>query len=297
MHTVNDHARMRTFRLALIGVCTAMFASACTKPLPPAPGEKLDEPTRQTTATTEGAESRTLTSQLDWASEALRRNPQLEVLATDTDAGVFTLRMKDTGEIRAVRVTELAAVPIASLLTPTAMTEPSAPEQSHDSAALPAAPAATATTAEARTAPSYTIERNDGQVKVTGPGVSIVSSPAQTITAAERFAAQRAVEPIICEGRRMLHFDNRDILVDGDAIVARDGCELYITNSRIAATGTAVVIRDALVHVSNSTLRGAAASFDAGDGARVILRGSRFDGIPRRSERAIVQDQGGNQWQ
>jgi 2'-hydroxyisoflavone reductase len=115
MHTVNDHARMRTFRLALIGVCTAMFASACTKPLPPAPGEKLDEPTRQTTATTEGAESRTLTSQLDWASEALRRNPQLEVLATDTDAGVFTLRMKDTGEIRAVRVTELAAVPIASL--------------------------------------------------------------------------------------------------------------------------------------------------------------------------------------
>jgi len=132
---------------------------------------------------------------------------------------------------------------------------------------------------------------------VTGPGVSIVSSSTPTVTAAERSAAQRAVDPIICEGRRMLHFDRRDIYVEGDAIVARDGCELYITNSRVAATGTGVVVRDAIVHISNSTIEGAAASFDAGDGARVILRGSRFDGIPRRSERAIVQDQGGNQWQ
>uniref|UniRef100_UPI00329A7E5D hypothetical protein n=1 Tax=Salmonella enterica TaxID=28901 RepID=UPI00329A7E5D len=54
-------------------------------------------------------------SQLDWAREAMQRKPQIEVIATDTNAGVFTLRMKNTGEVWTVRVTELAAVPVSTL--------------------------------------------------------------------------------------------------------------------------------------------------------------------------------------
>lgn len=292
MHTASDRARVRTLQLALIGVCTAVLASACTKQPPTSAVENVETRDTQTTAETQGATPSTDTAspQLDWAREALRRNPYIEVLATDTTAGVFTLRMKDTGEVRTVRVTELAAVPVSALLERApATTQPMAETSTETATAATSAPKAT---------PDYTIERSsDGQIKVTGPGVSIVSASTPTVTATERPATQRTVEPIICEGRRMLHFDRRDIYVEGDAIVARDGCELYITNSRVAATGTGVVVRDAIVHISNSTIEGAAASFDAGDGARVILRGSRFDGIPRRSERAIVQDQGGNQWQ
>ena len=94
----------------------------------------------------------------------------------------------------------------------------------------------------------------------------------------------------------MLHFDNRNIYVEGDAIIARGGCELYITNSRVVADGTGIVVRDAVVHIANSTIEGGAASFDADDTSKMYLRSSTFQGLPRRSERATVQDQGGNQW-
>lgn len=94
----------------------------------------------------------------------------------------------------------------------------------------------------------------------------------------------------------MLHLDNRTLRVDGDAVIARGGCELHITNSRIAASGTGVVIEDAIVHIANSTIEGAAASFAAGSQAKVFARSSTFHGLPRRAEGALVQDQGGNEW-
>ena len=93
-----------------------------------------------------------------------------------------------------------------------------------------------------------------------------------------------------------MHLDGRDIYVEGDAITVRDGCELYITNSRIVASATGVVVREGTVHIANSYVEGSSASIDAQRDARVYLRGSTFQGLPRRSERAVVQDQGGNQW-
>lgn len=145
------------------------------------------------------------------------------------------------------------------------------------------------------TAANYTIERSDGQVRVTGPGVSIVSSGGANQDH-EGVSHSNAVDPIICEGQRMVHLDGRQIFVDGDAITVRGGCELYITNSRIVATGTGVVVLDGTVHVSNSTIDGENGSFDVGDQAKLFARSSTFRGIPRRSENAVVQDQGGNRW-
>src|SRR5690606_12080999 len=101
---------------------------------------------------------------------------------------------------------------------------------------------------------------------------------------------------IICEGRRMVHFDNREIYVEGDAITVRDGCEMYITNSTIVASGTGIVVRGGTVHVSNSHVEGAEGSFDADSEAKMFVRASTFRGVPRRSELALVQDQGGNRW-
>jgi hypothetical protein len=177
--------------------------------------------------------------------------------------------------------TEEAQPATASTQSPeaAARTSQSAPEGDEDSA----------------NAPGYTIERSGGQVRVSGPGVSIVSSggdaDAQTMA-----GQQNASEPIICEGERMVHMDNRQIYVEGDAITVRGGCEMYITNSRIIATGTGIVVQDGTVHVSNSHIEGVENSFDADSRAKVFVRASTFKGLPQRSELALVQDQGGNRW-
>ncbi len=258
-------------------------------------------------------------TELAWARAALERNPNLEVIATDMQMGVFTVRDKTTGEVHAVRLSELAAAPAAQLAAPAAAGADRAPEQSVAPAA-PLAPEAksesastsvaqdtqpavsqpTPTPADAASAASephpYTIERADGQVKVSGPGISIVSSGTPTAASAQAERGQRSVDPIICEGRRMIHLDNRDIYVEGDAITARDGCEVYITNSRIIASGTGVVVRDAVVHIDNSYVEGSMASFEVDGRARMFVRGSTFNGLSRRDSLASVQDQGGNQW-
>lgn len=289
METIRNRPQWRALGVAWFGACVGLGLSACVK---------------QSSAPVTQADSAATRGELNWAREALQRNPRVEIVAADTDAGVFTLRDKATGEVRAVKLSELAAAPIAALgastqvATATPATSPAAPAAEPGTEPVlteTAAPEPVAATPAAAT-PNYTIERTDGQVKVSGPGISIVSTGATTATPAESSPGQRSIEPLICEGRRMLHLDNRNIYVDGNAITARGGCELYITNSRISASGAAVVIDDAIVHIANSTIEGDDASFDARDGAKVFLRSSSFDGLPRRTERAVVQDQGGNQW-
>ncbi len=282
----------RLAHMRILGVCVTALLAACTKPAP-----ETTTPAATTAAPNEAA------SELKWARLALARNPTLEIIATDSAAGVFTVRFKDTGEVRAVKMGDLAAAPASALSastrtapeTPMASTAPASGAQATPTAQSASAQSA-ASAAQATPSSNYTIERADGQVKVSGPGVSIVSTGPAAVAASASDPNLRGTDPIICEGRRMLHFDNRNIYVEGDAIIARGGCELYITNSRVIADGTGVIVRDAIVHIANSTIEGGAASFDADDSAKVYLRSSTFQGLPRRSERALVQDQGGNQW-
>ena len=121
-------------------------------------------------------------SEIAWARMALERNPQLEVVATDTQAGVFTVRDKRTGAVQTVKVGDLAAAPVsqlpAEISRPTAAAEPmapaaheTAPDESarYDTRSAPPAPAATSETRSATVAPDenrkdYTIERADGRV-------------------------------------------------------------------------------------------------------------------------------------
>ncbi|MGH8197798.1 MAG: hypothetical protein ACRETI_06475 [Steroidobacteraceae bacterium] len=243
--------------------------------------------------------------EMAWARAALERNPKLEVLAVDTDTGVFTVRDRSSGEVQAVKVADLAAAPVArlpagSLLRP-APAEPAPVIAEPLAAAMPAPDDATDASAAQATATAveplgYTVERRGDQVRVSGPGVSIVSASAPAATTARGEAGQRTVDPIICEGRHMMHFDNRSIFVDGDAITARNGCELHITNSRIVASRTAVVVRDATVHITNSYIEGAAGSYHAGSGAKIFLRGATLNGVMRRDALAEIQELPGSQW-
>jgi hypothetical protein len=116
------------------------------------------------------------------------------------------------------------------------------------------------------------------------------------VTTARGEAGQVTVDPIVCDGRQMLHLDNRRIFVNGDAVTARNGCELHITNSRIVASGTGVVVRDAVVHITNSYIEGAAGSYDAGIGAKLYLRDSDFRGVMHRDAFARIQEQGADVW-
>jgi hypothetical protein len=263
--------------------------------------------------------------ELTWARAALERNPRYEVLASDAQTRVFTVRDRSTGQVQTLNLNDLAAAPIAQLRAPppSVAAAPAAPEPVATTAAVPAAPpapaAAPATTVATPTpaaAPAqvsdnspaaaaeraqaaesnYTIDRTGGQLRVSGPGVSIVSSGKGTTSGVSSAAGTRASEPIICEGKRMLKLDDRKIYVEGDAIIARGGCELYITNSSIVATGTGLIVEDAIVHVANSHIEGLNGSFNATDRAKMFVRTSTFQGVPRRAEFASVLDQGGNEW-
>lgn len=289
-----DTARTRHSFKPLSIVIAAVLIGAC---------QQAQQPPAQVQAKDEG---------LEWARAALQRNPNLELIATDANTKVFTVRDKQTGDVRAIKLNELAAAPIASLTaqqtaaapvapSPAASVEPTNAAQTAATSEPAAASEPAAMTARTRSeapqeaASEYTIERSAGQVRVSGPGVSIVSAGNASTRDAD-ITHSNAAEPIICEGKRMVHLDNRQIYVEGDAITVRGGCEMYITNSRVIASGTGIVVRDGTVHVSNSHIEGVENSFDADSSAKVFVRASTFKGLPRRSELALVQDQGGNRW-
>jgi len=235
-------------------------------------------------------------AELQWARAALERNPQLKVVSVDEASKTIKARVKFSGEVLTLTPGELAAIPIADLVAPPAPPPAPAPIPESTPAAAPAPQTVEAAppAPEPAAAATYTVEREDGRVRVSGPGVSIETAAKTTSTA--EGAPTQYDDPIVCDGKRFLHLDNRTLHVDGDALIARGGCELHITNSRISATGTAVTVMDATVHVSNSTVEGSEGSLTTSSAARVLLRGNRFSGLARRSPDAKIQDQGGNVW-
>jgi len=245
------------------------------------------------------------TAEMTWARAAIERNPDLEVIATDPLTGVVTIKHRSTGEVEAIKANELAAVtpsqlkPMQMQAAPPPEPEPAPAQKESMRAASQHATAPDSGAAQPGTITSngaYTVDRSGGKLRMSGPGVSIESSGTSAAANNQAGGGRRAVDPFICEGRRQLQLDSRDIYVDGDAITVRGGCEVFITNSHIVATGTAIVVQDAIVHVSNSQIEGGNASFQADDRAKMYVRGSTFTGVPRRAELAMVQDQGGNRY-
>jgi hypothetical protein len=252
--------------------------------------------------------------EMSWARAALARNDRIEVVGADQQSRTFTVRVKDTGELRMLRADQLiagpalaanappAAAPAAGAAAPAATAPVSAdngPVASAGEAAVP--PDASAPSAAPARAPADTA---GGRVLKEGPGYTIKAASTAAPAAGGRVrdsavtsaAVERRHEPIVCQGSRLLHIDNRNLEFEGDAVSAQDGCEIHITNSHISATGVGVTARHANVHIDNSLIEGDTASIDASEGAQVYAASSRFRGLSRRLDSAAFHDLGGNVW-
>ena len=270
--------------------------------------------------------ARSAPDEMSWARSALERNNKIEIVATDPQSRTFTVRQKDTGELRMVHADEVvgaagaAAAPGApGAAAPVSATPPASTAVT--SAAVPPTPEPPASSAaggaawvsESAPAPAEAAQPlhpgaggSGGRVLEAGPGYSIkAASPVAAAGGAgarmrdagvSNTPVERRHEPIICQGARMLQIDNRNLVFDGDAVSAEDGCEIHITNSHISASGVGVSARAASVHIDNSQIEGDAASIDASQGAQVYAGSSRFRGMSRRLDTAAFHDLGGNVW-
>ena len=246
---------------------------------------------------------------MSWAQSALERNGQLQVLSVDPQARSFTVRLKDTGELRIVQASAVVGTLPAAPAPTAAAANPVA------SAATPAAPAIS--TPSEHEAPAAAQSQADAipagassgrGVISSGPGYSIRSARtnAASITRTSGFAPNDSIgrglvveqreEPIVCQGARFLRIDSRNLEFAGDAISAEDGCEIHITNSRIAAKGVGVSARAANVHIENSSIEGKSGSILASEGAQVYAESSRFRGLSRGLTSESLHDLGGNVW-
>ncbi len=171
-----------------------------------------------------------------------------------------------------------------------------------EAAAAPAARIADVRPAVPGAAAAPVESASPGHVLAAGPGYTVKAAP----RAGKRAGAapgsgstalvERRHEPIVCQGDRFLQIDNRNLEFDGDAVSAEDGCEIHITNSRIAAKGVGVMARKANVHIENSQIEGDSGSVDASEGAQVYASSSTFKGLRRRLDDAVFHDMGGNVW-
>jgi hypothetical protein len=300
--------------------------------------------------------------EMRWARAALDRNDRLQVVASDSQARTFTVRLKESGDLRVVPLDQIVAG--AELTLPTSKSEgakaaaapgaagdgtpgqsaadapstgagpaqlgeaaqgarggsPSGADaaqantqvaQANSSRALSTGQPAEASsgalagepawpTPEAR---SEAADAKVGRMLVSGPGYSIkasgskgASTRASSLAGVGRGTPERLHDPIICQGSRLLHIDNRNLEFDGDAVSAQDGCEIHITNTHITAKGVGVLARAANVHIANSEIEGDSGAIDASDGAQVYAESSRFKGLTRRMESSELHDLGGNVW-
>ena len=261
--------------------------------------------------------------EMGWARAALERNDRIEVVAADEQSRTFTVRLKDTGELRMVRADQLvggvtaaaaageAAKGASQTASPPATASAPAPSPAPLSADGGAARPGEAAVPEhpntepAAAEPAATPETpGGGRVLKAGPGYSIKAGAASAPSGGARVRetsvtsapVERRHEPIVCQGQRLLHIDNRNLEFDGDAVSAQDGCEIHITNTRITATGVGVSARAANVHIDNSLIEGDGAAIDASEGAQVYAASTRFRGLSRRADTASFHDLGGNVW-
>ncbi len=130
----------------------------------------------------------------NWARAALQRNDRLEIVAVDQDAGTFTVRVKDTGELRVVHADQIiATVPSGAAGTVVREATPSSDASRAPlpaTAATPASPESGAA-ANTETAPSST-------------ATARAAVPAETVSPSEGSAASAAASDVDTADKRTL---------------------------------------------------------------------------------------------
>jgi hypothetical protein len=271
--------------------------------------------------------------EVDWAKAALARNPNYEIVATDENTGVFTVRDTASGEVSTLKLGELIAAPRPDKAARPAPAEPAAAETPAVEAADPAL-AATGTSEDQTTdvlpavpptsgtalaeGPGYSITRATGSKPdpasgetLEGPGYRIeragverqaASQPARNAgaeaTGAPASTVEKRSDPIICQGNRLMRIDGETIEFSGDAVIAERGCDLYISNARIRAGGVGIIARQqARVHIVNSSIGGSRGSYEVSDGAELYVARTTITGVGRRFDTASMTDLGGNSYE
>ena len=256
-------------------------------------------------------------SEVEWAKAALARNPALEIVSTDENAGTFSVRDTTTGAMYKLHTQELMAAPLPSKLVSPA-TPAAAPAS--ETPAQPETPADTDEAVADQTTETVAAVRGSGEQLAEGPGYSIsrghtqdaaptntIEGPGYSITregpasqpvtpSAETIATEKRTDPIICQGDRLMHIDGETMEFTGDAVIAEKGCDLYISNASIRAGGVGITVRQARVHIVNSTIGGSRGSYEVSDGAELYAARSKFSGIGRRFDTAEMKDLGGNEY-
>jgi uncharacterized Zn-binding protein involved in type VI secretion len=269
--------------------------------------------------------------EIDWAKAALARNPAYEIVATDESTGVFTVRDTTTGTVSTLKLGDLIAAPRPA---PAAKPVESAAPAT-DPVQMPELPADTHALAENQTTetveavpagngaslaegPGYSITRATGSKPeaapteaLEGPGYKIeragIESEATASKAPGKPAAsdeeavasviEKRSDPIICQGDRLMRIDGETIEFSGDAVIAEKGCDLYISNARISAGGVGIIVRQARVHIVNSSIGGSRGSYEVSDGAEIYVARTTFTGVGRRFEGGTMNDLGGNSYE
>jgi hypothetical protein len=217
--------------------------------------------------------------EMSWARAALERNDRLELVASDPQASTFTVRVKDTGELRVVRLDQVVAGPPSAVGTAgngASAPVAAAPTESPAAAAAPSTPApvtaatpepnraaatADASSAAAPATPTEPrVAATDGASDATQPprsesasgatpGRLLASGPGYTIKAADsrgtRAARTNGAGPSTAADVERRH---EPIICQGDRF-------MQIDNRNLEFDGDAVSAEDGCeIHITNSRI-------------------------------------------
>lgn len=264
------------------------------------------------------------------AQVAVRANPDLELMATDAQQGVLTVRVRSTQQVLTVKVDDVIAGTAFANLQAAAAPAPAAE----------AAPAASGGRLEVNTpGAKVTMGGGDGKgsVKVETPGGSasasggtgeVASARDRLRDAAERVGgSSRAAEssgsaapaaapapspapaprrdeatlrrrsaPVSCNGKDSVRLENVLLEVDSVAVSANGHCNVLISGSHIIGRlGGVAVNGNATVTIEDSQIEAPVAFSVNGDG-EVSVEGSRIEGAVQSRRKSSVRDLGRNVW-
>lgn len=220
--------------------------------------------------------------QMTWAKAALERNGRLEVVATDPQTNTFTVRVKDTGELRMIKADQVVAEPAGlsapSGVSPTETSAPSAPpapEQAAPDASGVNAP--TATTSTNGPAEQSTTTRPEGESASSVPRTGFKPEPAPVAEAPNPNSDVAAITP---GGRTLESGPGYAIKVASkEASAARAA-----SRERSATTSAAVERRhepiicqgDRLLQIDNRNLEFDGDAVSAQDGCEIHITNSHI---------------------
>jgi hypothetical protein len=155
-------------------------------------------------------------------------------------------------------------------------------------------PAGTATvTREAgpATAQAARVEAPTAAVTAVPPATAVAQAGKGAVIDESRL--KRRTNPVACLGREVVELNGVLLRSEGVAVMTSGGCEVRITNSRIAGQVAVQVAGGGTVSIENSIIEGAVAMQLTG-GAVVSLRSSTILGPVQRAGAVTVRDLGGN---